>query len=180
MSVNNEPTPSPCCDTSNRPDRPSAVEFATTMRVHVALATRDLPAAKRFYADLFGQPPTKEREGYAKFEVAEPPVNLTLNAVRGDGPVAPATPYHFGIQVKSTQAVAQLWDRMRSREHEGREEAQVACCYAVQDKVWFTDPDGHAWEVFVVTQADAPSYQPASASEPEVDAEPCCEPTCCR
>jgi catechol 2,3-dioxygenase-like lactoylglutathione lyase family enzyme len=150
------------------------------MRVHLALATRDLPAATRFYADLFGQSPTKEREGYAKFEVAEPPVNLTLNAVGGDGPGAPSTPYHFGIQVKSSKAVAALYARMQSRGNEGREEAQVACCYAVQDKVWFSDPDGHQWEVFVVTQADSPTrHEATQASEREGEAA-CCEPTCCR
>jgi catechol 2,3-dioxygenase-like lactoylglutathione lyase family enzyme len=174
-------SPTPCCEPSSGPDRPSAVEFATTMRVHVALATRDLPAATRFYADLFGQPPTKEREGYAKFEVAEPPVNLTLNAVTGDAPAAPRTPYHFGIQVKSTKAVAQLSERMRARGNAGREEAQVACCYAIQDKVWFHDPDGHAWEVFVVTEADSPIlHEPSQVSDPDRDTAPCCEPTCCR
>jgi len=26
----------------------------------------------------------------------------------------------------------------------------VTCCYAVQNKVWVTDPDGNNWEVYVV------------------------------
>jgi hypothetical protein len=26
----------------------------------------------------------------------------------------------------------------------------VACCYAVQDKVWVNDPDGEPWEVYAV------------------------------
>lgn len=163
----------PCCDASGGPDRPSAVEFGTAMRVHVALVTRDLPAATRFYADLFDQAPTKEREGYAKFEVAQPPVNLTLNAVGSDGPVAPGTPYHFGIQVKSTRAVERFADRMRQRGNAGFEEAQVACCYAVQDKIWFTDPDGHQWEVFVVTEADSPIREETTKDRA------CCGETCC-
>ena len=29
-------------------------------------------------------------------------------------------------------------------------EEGTTCCYAVQDKVWAQDPDGNAWEIFVV------------------------------
>jgi len=31
-----------------------------------------------------------------------------------------------------------------------RVEKNTACCFARQDKLWFSDPDGNAWEVFVV------------------------------
>ena len=52
-------------------------------------------------------------------------------------------------------------------------EDQRTCCYAVQDKVWLTDPDGNRWELFVVTHYD---------SDLKNDPEPCCEdkdPDCC-
>jgi hypothetical protein len=29
-------------------------------------------------------------------------------------------------------------------------EDQTDCCYALQDKFWFQDPDGNSWEVFFV------------------------------
>jgi hypothetical protein len=29
-------------------------------------------------------------------------------------------------------------------------EAQVACCYAVQDKVWVDGPGGEPWEIYTV------------------------------
>ena len=29
-------------------------------------------------------------------------------------------------------------------------EDQVACCYAVQDKVWVDAPDGEPWEIYTV------------------------------
>jgi hypothetical protein len=62
------------------------------------------PRSVAFYSVLFGQPPTKTRPGYAKFEVAEPPVNLALNAM--GGPTGPNNAVaHFGIQLKSTAAV---------------------------------------------------------------------------
>ncbi|MBW4677403.1 MAG: hypothetical protein KME52_26415 [Desmonostoc geniculatum HA4340-LM1] len=33
-------------------------------------------------------------------------------------------------------------------------EDNTDCCYALQDKVWVTDPDGNRWEVFVVKVGD--------------------------
>ena len=78
----------------------SAVQFETDSRIHMGLAVRNLERSVAFYRTLFGQGPTKTRPGYAKFEVAEPPVNLALNEVGGaTGPNNPVA--HFGIQVKS-------------------------------------------------------------------------------
>jgi len=109
------------------------------------------------------------RPGYAKFEIAEPPINLTLN--HSEAPVAQAWPAHFGIQVKSTAQVLE------------RREEGVGCCYAIQDKVWFADPDGNNWEVFVVTEADIPEHSRPGLDEERAAPEPieaaCCPPSCC-
>jgi hypothetical protein len=43
------------------------------------------------------------------------------------------------------------------------------CCYARQDKIWVTDPDGTPWEVFTVL-ADV---EHDSAEQPP-RATPCC------
>jgi hypothetical protein len=32
------------------------------------------------------------------------------------------------------------------------EEKREACCYALQDKFWLTDPDGNRWEVYTVIE----------------------------
>ena len=48
--------------------------------------------------------------------------------------------------------------RMTSAGFGTESEEGVTCCYAVQDKVWAIDPDGHRWEVFVVTGADAAEH----------------------
>ncbi|MFO7565352.1 MAG: ArsI/CadI family heavy metal resistance metalloenzyme [Enhygromyxa sp.] len=157
----------------------SAVEFATKMRVHVALACADVERSTAFYSELFGQAPTKVREGYAKFEVAEPPLNLTLN----DSPEPPrqAFPAHFGVQVKSTGEVMTKLAAMTRAGFGARTEEGVGCCYAVQDKAWFEDPDGNNWEVFVVTEADIPEHSRPSADDPAVEAQaPCCAPSCCQ
>lgn len=129
--------------------RESAVEFATASRIHFGMAVRDVERSKAFYRTLFGQDPTKVRPRYARFEVTEPPLNLALNEVGGDtGPNNPVA--HFGIQVKSTVAVQDVATRLAAAGIVTDVEEQVTCCYAVQNKVWATDPDGHRWEVYVV------------------------------
>jgi catechol 2,3-dioxygenase-like lactoylglutathione lyase family enzyme len=154
----------------------SAVEFATPSRVHVALTVRDLERSVAFYRSLFAQEPSKVRSHYAKFEVADPPVNLALNEHPEQQALASPVS-HFGIQVKSTGAVAQLAARLRAAGLKTTMEEAVTCCYAVQDKAWVTDPDGNAWEIFVVLDNNAQEYVKSSTSSccpHEGTAQACC------
>ncbi len=147
----------------------SAVQFETNSRIHMGLAVKNLERSVAFYRTLFGQEPTKTRPGYAKFEVAEPPVNLALNEVGGDtGPNNPVA--HFGIQVKSTEAVGKTADRLKEAGLETAVEDNVTCCYAVQNKVWATDPDGNKWEVYVVLDNDGTQHHSSSACCPDMPA----------
>ena len=148
------------------------------MRAHIALACADVERSIEFYRSLLGCEPTKIREGYAKFEVSEPPLNLSLN--HSDAPAQQVSPAHFGVQVKSTADVLAKLDGMAKAGFSARTEEGVGCCYAVQDKAWFVDPDGNEWEIFVVTQADIPEHsRPGSDAAPELES-PCCPPTCCQ
>lgn len=153
----------------------SAVQFATATRAHIALATRDMDRGVAFYSALFQQPPSKLKPDYAKFEVAEPPLNLTLNLAQ-EVVVAPA-PAHFGIQVKSRAAVQARASALAEAGHPGASEEGVTCCYAVQDKVWVQDPEGRRWELFVVLQAETQVHSQTAAPGNEPAA--CCAPTCC-
>ena len=149
----------------------SAVAFGTNSRIHMGLAVKNLGRSVAFYRTLFGQGPTKARPGYAKFEVAEPPVNLALNEVGGEtGPNNPVA--HFGVQVKSTAAVKEVAGRLKEAGLATRAEENVTCCYAAQNKVWATDPDGNKWEVYVVLDNDAQHHSAQSV---------CCadKPDCC-
>ncbi len=169
-------------------DGQSAVEFATPTRVHIGLSVRDTERSTLFYRNLFAQEPTKLRPGYAKFEVADPPVNLTLN-VDAERQTRPGPSAHFGVQVKSTKTVAQVAARLRAAGLNPRLEDAVSCCYAVQDKAWVTDPDGHAWEIFVVLDADASDYvrkrrnagdaETGDAPHQEATQSSCCATECC-
>ena len=144
----------------------SAVEFATKTRIHVALDASDVERSISFYRTLFGVEPSKVRPGYAKFEPADPPVNLSLNASMNARPAAS----HFGVQVKSSEAVEEAIQRFQSAGLKTEVEEQVTCCYAVQDKVWVKDPDGNAWEIFVVLEADTAEHGKAQEGQ-------CCTPT---
>jgi catechol 2,3-dioxygenase-like lactoylglutathione lyase family enzyme len=140
----------------------SAVQFDTNSRIHMGLAVKDLKRSTAFYRTLFGQEPTKTRPHYAKFEVAEPPVNLSLNEVGGEtGPCNSVA--HFGIQVKSTEAVKAAAARLAEAALETRAEVKVTCCYAVQNRIWATDPDGNKWEVYVVLDNNG-AHRTASTS----------------
>lgn len=124
----------------------SMVDFPTRSRIHMNLIVKDLGRSLAFYRVLFGQEPTKVREGYAKFELKDPPVNLSLLEDARGG----ARP-HFGIQVKSTQVIRKAMKRYVDAGFHVYDEGTTACCFAVQDKTWLVDPEGRQWEVYVVT-----------------------------
>jgi catechol 2,3-dioxygenase-like lactoylglutathione lyase family enzyme len=115
-------------------------------RVQLALNVSDLDAAVEFYSKLFGSPPAKTRPGYANFALADPPLKLVL--IEGVG--APGSLNHLGIEVNSTDEVTAARARLTGEGLECASEDQVACCYALQDKVWVDAPDGEPWEIYTV------------------------------
>lgn len=143
------------------------------LKTHLALNVSDLDRSVSFYTSFFGQSPAKLRGDYAKFELDDPPLNFTLNVGKPAGAQACCSPQginHLGIQVASTEAVTAAAERLAAAGLDLREERGVDCCYARQDKVWAEDPDGHPWEVFVVTQADTGEAVAGAA----VEASACC------
>ncbi len=87
----------------------SAVDFPTDTRFHIAVNVRDVEALLPFYRVLFGQEPHTVRDGYAKFELVEPPLNISLNRV-----VANAAGHgRFGIQIRTAARLEELCDRLR-------------------------------------------------------------------
>src|SRR5436853_5140798 len=87
----------------------------TALKAHVAIKVRNVEASLEFYRKLFGIEPCKVRKGYAKFDVANPPLNFTLNQVPFTNAGALS---HLGIQVASTQdllALLRTWTRAGSK-----------------------------------------------------------------
>lgn len=127
--------------------------MAHQTKVHVALNVNEMEQSVEFYRAMFGVDPVKWKPGYAKFAVEEPPLNLTLNY---DGKVGrQGALNHLGIEVRSTEEVAAAKRRLEQAGLATFEEPNVDCCYALQDKVWVTDPNGYKWEVFTVKMGDA-------------------------
>ena len=119
------------------------------LKAHLALNVRDVEKSIEFYRKMLGIEPSKVRTGYAKFDVQNPPLNLTLNqhTFNEQGALS-----HLGLQVASTEdvlAVRELWAEAGLVT---RDEMDTNCCYARQDKTWVHDPDGYEWEVFVVLE----------------------------
>ena len=139
-----------------------------TLKAHLAINVKDVVSSIEFYKKMFGIEPSKVRTGYAKFDVANPPLNFTLNQVAFDGPGALS---HLGIQVATSADVLSMRDAWTERGLVAREEMQTACCYAIQDKAWVKDPDGNEWEVFTVLKDNL------SEEEGNADAAACCTPT---
>ncbi|MDA8276304.1 MAG: VOC family protein [Actinomycetota bacterium] len=120
-------------------------------RIQLALNVADLDEAVAFYTTLLGSAPAKVRPGYANFAVADPPLKLVLVE---EPTVAPGTLNHLGVEVASAEEVAAAAARLADGGLATRSEEAVACCYAVQDKVWVDGPGGEQWEVYTVL-ADA-------------------------
>lgn len=116
------------------------------LKPHVSLNVSNIEASVAFYEAAFRVKATKRRPGYAKFDLAEPSLNLTMQ----EAPRTGLNAAHFGIQVASETDVAEAQERFVAAGLTTRTEDNVACCYSVQDKVWVQDPDGNAWEVFFV------------------------------
>ena len=138
---------------------------------HVALRVRDLARSVDFYRKLFAAEPVKLRPGYAKFDIARPALNFTLNQSSPSAPPADGTLSHLGLQFASTEEVLAIRERWSGAGLDPRDEMHTECCYALQDKAWVRDPDGNEWEAFVVLEDDLPE-QPATAAA-------CCTPDCC-
>ncbi|MFN2613803.1 MAG: ArsI/CadI family heavy metal resistance metalloenzyme [Actinomycetota bacterium] len=115
-------------------------------RVQLAINVGDLEKAVDFYSRLFGVEPAKRRPGYANFAVAEPPLKLVLFEQPGAG----GTINHLGVEVEAASDVAAQTQRLADAGFPVLTEEGVDCCYAVQDKVWVTDPDGAQWEYYTV------------------------------
>lgn len=140
----------------------------TALKAHLALNVRNVERSIEFYKKMLGIKPSKVRQGYAKFDVSNPPLNLTLNQAdfRERGALS-----HLGIQVGSTDDVLATRERWVAEGLITRDEMQTNCCYATQDKTWVRDPDGNEWEAFVVLADNLPETAPCECGTKLADTE---------
>src|SRR5215204_3983544 len=145
------------------------------LKAHLAINVRDVQRSIEFYKKMLGIEPLKVRTGYAKFDVQNPPLNLTLNQVSFTDRGALS---HLGIQVASTDDVLAQRERWMEAGLDTRDEMQTNCCYAKQDKTWVHDPDGNEWEVFVVLEDNLAETTMCCAATPETETQPKQESSC--
>jgi catechol 2,3-dioxygenase-like lactoylglutathione lyase family enzyme len=120
-------------------------------RVQLALNVSNLDEAVDFYSKLFATEPAKVHPGYANFAVVDPPLKLVLIE---DATKDPGSINHLGVEVETSDEVAAAQARLDRADLATAVEEQVACCYALQDKVWVDGPGGEPWEIYTVL-ADA-------------------------
>jgi catechol 2,3-dioxygenase-like lactoylglutathione lyase family enzyme len=113
---------------------------------HLSLNVPDLDGAVAFYRELFGAEPAKRKPGYAKFELADPPVALALQQASRPGLS------HLGVRVESGSEVEAASARLKESGLVTLDERDTTCCYARQDKVWVSDPAGNRWEVYTLLE----------------------------
>jgi catechol 2,3-dioxygenase-like lactoylglutathione lyase family enzyme len=146
-------------------------------RVQLALNVSDIDEAVAFYSNMFGTEPAKRRDGYANFAISEPPLKLVLIENAG----AEGRLNHLGVEVESTDDVIAAQQRFSEHGLDTSREDGVECCYALQDKVWTSDPDGAPWEFYTVladantlSKSDAATDEAACCSTVGASATACC------
>ncbi|NRA02212.1 MAG: VOC family protein [Myxococcales bacterium] len=128
------------------------------MRLQLALNVRDLDSAVAFYSKMFGVRVHKRKPGYANFIVDAPPLKLVLF----ERPDADERLNHLGVEVFEDEEVNAATERLKNAGFEHLVEDESTCCYAKQNKVWASEPDGLRWEWYRILE-DAESF----SGEPE-------------
>jgi len=135
-------------------------------RIQLALNVDDIDQAIVFYSKLFNVAPAKVKPGYANFAIAEPPLKLVLLKNPGAG----GTLNHLGVEEDSSDRVHTEIGRLTAEGLFTEEEIGTTCCFALQDKVWVSGPDGERWEVYTKL-ADSETFFEAPS---ETAAGDCC------
>lgn len=134
-------------------------------KFHLSLFVSDTEKTVNFYTRLFGTEPSKVKDDYVKFELADPA--LVISFIQSPDKVQSHFG-HLGFMVNSTTEVEDRKAALKASNIEiGLEEQEVACCYAKQDKFWVNDPDGYEWEVYHF-------IEDVNQNEEKYTAAPCC------
>ena len=116
-------------------------------KTHVSLNVSDVAKSVAFYEAFFGVKAHKVRADYANFDLENPALKLALNQTP-PGTGGPLN--HLGIVVDSVENVDSARQRLGAAGLIDLDEGDTVCCHARQDKVWARDPDGNAWEIYVI------------------------------
>ncbi|MES2709394.1 MAG: ArsI/CadI family heavy metal resistance metalloenzyme [Verrucomicrobiota bacterium] len=116
-------------------------------RFHVSLNVSDLERSVKFYRVLTGMEPAKHHADYAKFELEDPPLVLSLEPRRSR---SGGQLNHLGIRMSDSAVLVEIQKRLEDSGFRTRRQKGVQCCYARQTKFWVSDPDGALWELYTL------------------------------
>src|SRR5260370_40669532 len=117
-------------------------------KAHIALHVRDLARSIDFYRKLFDAEPVKVRRDYAKFDLAAPALNFTLNelpahAAHASSPSDLRSLSHLGIQVAPTNEVLAMRERWRRSGLANHGAMRLEGCDASHETTSLGDPHGN-------------------------------------
>lgn len=142
-------------------------------RLHVNLQVAELAVARSRYAALLGSEPTFEKSDYAKWELDDPALSLSITARGNDVGLD-----HLGIKFEDETELAAAFERFAALDEPVRAQKGATCCYAYSDKGWWQDPAGVSWELFVTHRqvdefggADTPAR---AGAEKKSEGRTCC------
>lgn len=131
------------------------------VKFHLSLNSSHLAKSIAFYRILFGVEPAKVRADYAKFEVAEPPLIMSLVPI---APTVGGTLNHVGLRVTDSATLVEMQARLEQAGYATQREEGVECCYSKQTKFWVADPDRTLWELYVL-HGDADESEHSASAE---------------
>jgi catechol 2,3-dioxygenase-like lactoylglutathione lyase family enzyme len=124
-------------------------EASQAVRFHLSLNVSDLRKSVPFFQMLFGSAPAKQRDDYAKFELLDPPLVLSLEP---HAPAGRGALNHVGFRFANSAALVAAQQRLEMAGIHTQREEGVECCYARQTKFWVNDPDGNLWEFYTLEE----------------------------
>lgn len=126
--------------------KPATSPKGRTMRVQLALNVTNLDESIEFYEKMFDTTVAKKKDGYANFEIPNPPLKLVLFEGAGPG----GTLNHLGVEVEEAAQVSNAEIRMTSTGLDTSGIDDTMCCYAEKTETWVEGPDTR-WEWYVKT-----------------------------
>ena len=116
------------------------------MHIHINVEESKFESSSLFYQTLLGAEPTITREGYSKFLLDDPAVNLVVEVLEIEGDVPGI--HHVGIQLDEDGDLNTILESLKQAGAPLLEIGRTQCCFADSEKNWTADPQGVRWETF--------------------------------
>ncbi|MEM9103741.1 MAG: VOC family protein [Pseudomonadota bacterium] len=119
----------------------SVVNFPTKTRLHIAVNVKNCADLINFYNTLFGCSYHTKREGYVKYDLSEPPLNISLNQV----PKNAKSNGVFGIQAKKIKHLEKMEKRLSDAglRYKAKYIGKELC------EININDPEGNIWQLSI-------------------------------